>query len=342
MRIWMKSWLLLVAGLVVAVGTTYAQTSDKNSLGFFSISGYPTCMMPIGYKTYSLVSNNNIPIEPFSLVDRNIRLTRMKKTNIPEGADVVLLFEDVFERSSDIRIDDDRHEKRRRKPGHPAPPLFMGYGNKEMGFVVTVFENVDDRILFTDTIYNSIDFTSDWNEDPKVARKQTADKMKAYTIENMLEEYSPTLNKILGTTRMSTTRLHAYSVKTKKKCKIDYSDLKTAFDKFEEASKIIDKDDWNIDAFKVAAESSMKTWMGALEESNLSDGKAKINRDITAAIYYNVATYYLMTKDFDIAKRYFKKSDETDSGFGDAAAMANMMDIWHKAKTKYEKMMSQE
>lgn len=222
------------------------------------------------------------------------------------------------------------------------PSSFMGYGNKEMGFIVTVFENVDDRILFTDTIYNSIDFTSDWNEDPKVARKQTADKMKAYTIENMLEEYSPTLNKILGTTRMSTTRLHAYSVKTKKKCKIDYSDLKTAFDKFEEASKIIDKDDWNIDAFKVAAESSMKTWMGALEESNLSDGKAKINRDITAAIYYNVATYYLMTKDFDIAKRYFKKSDETDSGFGDAAAMANMMDIWHKAKTKYEKMMSQE
>lgn len=85
MKIWMKSWLLLVAGLVFAVGTTYAQTSDKNSLGFFSISGYPTCIMPIGYKTYSLVSNNNIPIEPFSLVDRNIRLTRMKKTNIPEG-----------------------------------------------------------------------------------------------------------------------------------------------------------------------------------------------------------------------------------------------------------------
>ena len=81
-------------------------------------------------------------------------------------------------------------------------------------------------------------------------------------------------------------------------------------------------------------------WESLLKESDLSNEEAKINAEVTAALYYNIAIYNVLIKEFQSAQDYFTLSEKTDNGFGDAKEMAELVDRWKTAKEKYEERMA--
>ena len=91
--------------------------------------------------------------------------------------------------------------------------------------------------------------------------------------------------------------------------------------------------------FKKMAEPSVTAWKNALKEANLTDKTARVNKEIAAAMYYNLAVYSVLIKDYQAAYDYFVKADETDLGFDDALAMSKMAMGWVKAEQAYRKRM---
>jgi len=51
-------------------------------------------------------------------------------------------------------------------------------------------------------------------------------------------------------------------------------------------------------------------WEKALTESNLSDSKSRINKKVTALLYYNLAEAYMWMNDFDKAENYRIKAEQ--------------------------------
>jgi len=51
-------------------------------------------------------------------------------------------------------------------------------------------------------------------------------------------------------------------------------------------------------------------WEQALSESNLSDSKSRINKKVTALLYYNLAEAYMWMNDFDKAENYRIKAEQ--------------------------------
>lgn len=56
-----KFLLTLVVGLGFA-SSMMAQSPDKNSMGFFSIPGYPYCHMQSTSETYAIVTDRIVPL----------------------------------------------------------------------------------------------------------------------------------------------------------------------------------------------------------------------------------------------------------------------------------------
>ena len=75
--------------------------------------------------------------------------------------------------------------------------------------------------------------------------------------------------------------------------KVGYSEIHKSIDRNEGINKL---------------NKAISVWQSQLKESNLSDGKSRINKKITALLYANLATAYLWSNDFDKAELYINKA----------------------------------
>lgn len=93
-------------------------------------------------------------------------------------------------------------------------------------------------------------------------------------------------------------------VKPKKHNYDDYEkiflDMKAGFD-------VVKIDENNIDAAKESLNKAIDGFEALLKESNTENKKARINHDITAALYLNIGHCYLFMKDYEKANYYYKK-----------------------------------
>jgi hypothetical protein len=87
--------------------------------------------------------------------------------------------------------------------------------------------------------------------------------------------------------------------------KKDYSDLEKARDLAYRAYSLTDKGQDGLDEFQQAID----LWEKALQESNLSNKKARINQKITRWLHYNLAMAYAWLDDYDSAMKHVVETE---------------------------------
>ena len=362
-----KFTLLLLSALTAT--TLLAQTADRKHLGYMEIAGYPYCDMEQGLSSYSIVTDHVTPIQfqgPTYFIKEALNPGCSYMDNIynPEGVDIVIAVNNLFESESDIhfmKLRDKRpplREKaghtstikvsdvtlfasqRRQNPVKPAPsgPQVVGRAIKEVGFEIEV--TVKGELTFADTIYVMMEYESAPQADEKMVEEDLHAQMAGLNLKNELTKYKPYLSRIIGAAPLTSYTFRGYAVKVKKKCTIDYSDINKAFDEFETAFDYVKKRQWNIDEFKEKAAPSVQVWEEALAQSDVNNEKAKINKEITPALYYNLGVYSALCKDFSGAANYFKKSDDTLPDFGNALEMYKLAQTWINAQNEYIKRLT--
>lgn len=370
----MKKSLFVAASMLLAVSTSsFAQSANRDHLGFYYIPGFPYCQMDTKAQTYSIVTEHIVPIDgngPKKYIKNALSLGYKTSVFSPDGADFVISVDDYFERYDYDKItimDASKPRPKPRKevrqtqttiknpflawllsepketqtaaPAQPATgPEWVAKGSKEVGFAIEVKAN--DQVVFTDTIYYMQEFESAKVSNKPTAKQQVIDKMKAFNLESQMKEYRPFLSKVVGATPLTTVNFNGFGVKVKKKCTIDYTDINEALANFKEAYEFIKKRQWDIDEFKEMAAPSVKVWEESIANINKADPNAKVNAEVGAAMYYNMAVYYALIRDFQSSMEYFKKSDRTKLGFSDALQMSKLAQTWVNAQEAYDNMMA--
>ncbi|MCR5498399.1 MAG: hypothetical protein K6F48_11235 [Paludibacteraceae bacterium] len=370
-----KRILLGVLMLAAGSGTMMAQTADRESLGFHTVPGYPYCPIDTAAESWSLVTEHIVPLQSSTSFMRTsmntLGVSYRTFVSSPDGADIVVAINDYFEKSTPVKIEDlsaKRPAPRKRStqsnqqtvlkigkfsittgssktvepttpPPPPGPHALVALSTKEVGFTVEV--SSQSGVVYTDTLYYLQDFVSNPFLDKKLAEDDLHKKMSGFTLANQLKDYSPFLSKVIGSTPLSTVKFHLYKVRVRKKCTIDYTDINTSVDKFQEAFDFLKKRPFELDRFKEMAAPSVKVWQEALAQSNPNDENAKVNKEITAAMYYNMAVYSALCKDFAGSESYYKKADEVLFDFGDASRMAKLVKTWAVAQENYKKSLAE-
>ena len=370
----MRRILLSILATFFAVTIAMGQSSDRNRMGFFSVPGYPYCHMQNTSETYAIVTDNIVPLTKDNAYigqALGFGVPYLNRLPDPDGVDFVISVDNAYFKQSKVDvIDPNKKREGPRKetkqqtvileigrfkwydtpkqsasmnntPQPSAPRKFIAKQTIEMGFTVHVInqaEGANGEVVFSDTISFLEDIESDACPDPQMAKNNLADKTKDYSLKTFMEGYRKFLAKVVGASP-TTVNFKMYSVKTKKKCPYDYSDINNAYTQFAEPYEFIKKRHSQIDKFKKMAEPSVTAWKNALKEANLTDKTARVNKEIAAAMYYNLAVYSVLIKDYQAAYDYFVKADETDLGFDDALAMSKMAMGWVKAEQAYRKRM---
>ncbi|GEM_PF-1549987 len=355
----------LILGFLSLPALGFSQSADRNSLGFFTIAGYPYCQMECNSQTSCIVTDHIVPIQYGSSTSYiknalNIACSYITDVYSPDGADIVVAVNDFFENQGKITYYDakekrpaPRNESRQSttiKIGSftlstgssapkPTPPpaehQYVARATKEVGFTIEVkFKN---QLVFTDTIYSMQEFESNAYPNKKMAEDQLVEMLKGFNLSGQMKAYEPFLSKVVGATALTSLNFKVYGVKVRKKCTVDYSDINAAYDNFEKAFDYLKKRQWEIDDFKEKAASSVAVWQKAIEESKTPN--SRISTELCAAMYYNMAVYSALCKDFTASVDYFKLSDKTLVDFGDALRMSKLAQTWVQAKENYETMM---
>lgn len=372
----MKKSLAIAASMLLAASTSlFAQSANRDHLGFYSIPGFPYCHMDNKLQTYSVVTDHIVPIDPNGPkkhIKSNIYLSYKTAVSSPDGADIVISVDDDFEKYDYDKITFHDAAKPRPKPKKetkqtttinmpflnwllsdnsstttttttttqaPAGPLWVAKGKKEVGFSVEV--KTKEGIVFTDTIYYMQEFESGEVSSKSTAKDQVINKMKAFNLSSQLKAYQPFLAKVVGATPLTTVNFNGFGVRVKKKCPNDYTDINEALANFKEAYDFLKQRQWEIDEFKEMAAPSVKVWEESIKNANVKDPNAKVNKEVAAAMYYNMAVYSALIRDFNASYEYFKKADRTDLGFSDALQMSKMAQTWINAQEAYDQMMAE-
>lgn len=361
--------------LSVGCGAMMAQTADRESLGFHTVPGYPYCPLDTASESWSLVTDHIVPLQGSNSYMRTsmnmLGVSYRTFVSSPDGADIVVAINDYFEKTTPVKIQDlnaKRPAPRKKStqsnqqtvlkigkfsittgsstkvepttpPPPPGPHALVALATREIGFNVEV--SSQSGVVFKDTLYYLQDFVSSPYLDKKLAEDDLNKKLSNFTLATQLKDYTPFLSKVIGATPLSTVKFHVYKVRVRKKCTIDYTDINTSVDKFQEAFDFLKKRPFELDRFKEMAAPSVKVWQEALAQSNPNDENAKVNKEITAAMYYNMAVYSALCKDFAGSENYYKKADEVLFDFGDASRMAKLVKTWVVAQENYKKSLSE-
>ncbi len=108
--------------------------------------------------------------------------------------------------------------------------------------------------------------------------------------------------------------LNIYYVKAKN---YKYDDFELAYNTAIKAANIIKTDSNSEDDCLKAYLPAIKNWEQALEESEITNKKARINKDVTCAVYYNLGNAFLLCKDYEKAIENFREILEIDENFSD-------------------------
>lgn len=337
-------------GILLLISTiTFAQKLNKESIGFRTIRDYPLINIPAGIKSYAVTDGNYVPYpKPTPLGQSfNFQSLGLSRTTSSNTAEIVILFLDVQETMSDIRIVDERHKVVIGPNGKPVkpknPPLgpdgkpkkeFQGRIAKRFYFSYRI--EFEDQVVHSDYHENIVEIETPWFPNKKIAHDDIIKRAETVTIYNEIKLIEQKISTLIGAKYMASVKLDLYGAKAKKKSTHNYDELNNSVENFKEASLYLKDDEFNIEPFKEDVKDIIGYWEKLLTESDLKNEDAKINTELTAALYYNLAVYHILIKEFDNAKQFFTLADKTDKGFKDAGEMAKIAERWQYAKEKYE------
>ncbi len=361
------------------MGTTalFAQSPDKMSLGNFSVPGFPYVPMQDNSKSFSIVKDHK-PIKGFSAdgyipQSLYLRPSWMTYTQQPDGADIVISVNDLFSEVYATKFYQASEKKPKLKgkevkqtakdviakmgklsvslgnstqssiPFAPIPSLGMpkagsiARAEKYMGFNIEA--RTGEGVVFSDTVTINQEFESDIQMDITYANDLVVEKTKSLTLPNEMRAYTPFLFKALGMSPLEEVKFHIYKIKANKKSPHDYSDINQAAESFKQGFEVIKKRQIELDPFDKIATPAVQLWKNNLDQADLNNNNAKINKEVAAALYYNLGVYYAIMKDYEQAFEYFKKSKAAMPELEDIDEITESASSWASAQREYKRMM---
>lgn len=161
--------------------------------------------------------------------------------------------------------------------------------------------------------------------------------LKSSSYKSRLGSISSHLNKKYGY-RKSSTSEKLFTFKTKKH---NYEDYDKAMALTKEAFALYsDSLIYPVDSFKIKINEAIAIWNKAMEESDVSNKKARVNEKITGLTLKNLAFSYIWVLDFENAKKCIEAGQELDKGDGWVKSFGRELEEKKAKLERYEEVMN--
>lgn len=313
-----KNVLIILMMLIFA--TVYAQNDEKEILGKYRYVRLPKSPMPKEFKVYTVdVRSQDLYLRDAAYGKINIEGYKKLDKNVSEAGDFTVKIEIYpFEYSG---VETYSYQSTVKTDGVEKKITQYGYKGKARYKMELVVIDKNDSIYHK----QSIGDVSKWDNSNYKTLKDASNFSESHIkdlpmsiVTNFISGNNGELNNKFGFVPSQLVPLN-FTVKISKKCKFDYSDLTSASEQLKAAFEIVSKDENNTQAFNAAIEPAIAKWTKALAEANVEDKKARINKNLTCALYHNLGTAYFLSKDYEKAKANFEKCKEIKSSYGYAS-----------------------
>ncbi len=336
---------------------SFAQYSDRESLGWYVATAYPEIPMEVGVKTYAITVDGQKPRQGSPFYGFDLKAKKFKYVNDAANADIVASFENVrvdepIELLSNIETKVIKtHENGIKIKG-------VEIGGKDKKTVVKVGENyravcnktvscdftltVDGKVVHEESFSKKAKIESAWYPNPNQAEDSLKVKLNSINLSHLVPAANSVSAELVGDGYIifgGVSKYHCYKIKSTKKNKYDYTEINAAVDKMMNAFAHVENSDWNTQPFVDACAGIVDVFENELKNSNLTDKKARVNDEVTCALNYDIALYYLFCREYGTAQQYFQKVVAINPKFGRAKVLLNAMPKCQKARDKYEQIM---
>mgnify|MGYP001806553131 CR=1 FL=1 len=117
--------------------------------------------------------------------------------------------------------------------------------------------------------------------------------------------------------------------------KVDYSDYADAFTSLNDGLLMLGED-LLIEEGKTKIKDGVTKFETILKESNVKDKKARVNEDVTIAIYFNLLEANIWLNDFVTAQKYILKLKTSNTSNREEKRMARIKELMDDLKVRYD------
>ncbi|MCB9223616.1 MAG: tetratricopeptide repeat protein [Crocinitomicaceae bacterium] len=302
--------LLLLSGLCLLSSLSFAQKSDKTDCGFIQFIQPPMDYTLASNKTYYrlvTVPSNEMKIQ--SALEGEISLDGFEKISVRDQADftVMVTVNQLIYESPVVKTVPKEKEENGVKTNYNMYKATAPYKMT----VSTSIVLKDGSVVHEDVVNENGTLETAEQKSVEMAKQffqSDMDSHKRKITTNAVKLMNTTiLNKFCHLTVKKSFEL----VKVKPK-KFDYDNFNKGVDVCAKAVPLYTAGFQTTDEIKSICIEAIDLWKKELAESNLEDNKARINKNLTAALYFNIGMAYFLMEEYDLAVTNLEKGHEVD------------------------------
>jgi tetratricopeptide (TPR) repeat protein len=315
---------ILIILLIGSATVIFAQRVDKEKVGIYQYVQLPSDITLVNFKTYKVDAKGmNGDAYRRDAIASNIALAGYDKIGSREDADFIVEVEEYPLRYGEPQR---RTQERTVKvDGVEKKVTDYWYSNAcNYKYVLHIFNKAGELLLTKEAS----------GEDNIVGRTESSASKawESYGVavqqheSSVIPEKVSMLNSIINNVYCFPVKREDIIAGNVKAKKFDYSDVNAGYELLVAGFEIVRVNENAIDDAAVKFNEAITTFTKVLGESNLEDKKARIDKDITAMLYYNIAVSYFLMKDYTKAIENFSKAIEVKPGIFDAKSMREKTD----------------
>lgn len=304
--------VVLISLLFVASVTVNAQKVKKEVVGNYKYTQLPSDLALKSYKTYKVTPHGED-------VDSYVK-------DAIESAVKLVGFEKKGRNSDDVdfRVDAEKYPLKSTKPERSTSEKTKKVDGVEK---VTKYYTYSSTVSYkyVSRIYLNGDKIYEKHVDVKetVRGNRSTSSSTAYTnYSNELKKFKQDADtEHAGSIGYHINEIYGYPVKNQrlmsahiKPKKHSYDDYETVFASMREGYIITSEDEDAIEAAKPSLEKAIQGFEELLKEADIENKKARINKDVTALVYLNIANCHFMLKNYTAAADAATKGTEVKRG----------------------------
>lgn len=309
----------LVVLFIGSSSLTFAQKVQKEGVGDYKYVQLPSKITLVDFKTYNVDAKGmNDDAYRRDAIRSQISLAGYDKLSARAEADFVveveeypLRFSDAEKKSKTTTTKVDGVEKKSTSYWYVSKCNFK--------YVLRVFDKAGAQ-MFADELAGEDAITGGQDGSSSTAWENYKTAINNYRSSVISDKVSSLNGRINNKYCFPVKSEYIVAGKVKPK-KHDYSDINGVLDVFKAGFEIVKADENAIEEAAVKLDEAISIYKKVLEESDIENKKARINKDVTAALYYNIAISCYLLKDYPMAIENFNKAIEVKSGIFDAKIM---------------------
>ncbi len=311
-----KQLLLLVVTIIATVSFSFSQKLKKEKLAVYKYVQPPTDPLPENYKAYLLKIDANDPYIADEIF-KNFNLIGYEKKRSGDYQFTIEIKDYPFRYSTQKKV----VEEKVTKDDKTTTVKYYVYNyNIKYQLTSRMLDTNGEEIFSTTANINKSGNTSA-HGNPSDAYKEVMNIINKYEKDRVYlatKELNNIYNDKFGYP-VKYKKLNIYKIKSKK---FNYDDFDKAYEIAVKAAEIIKNDMNATEQCMQAITPAIEIWEKALQESDLTKKKTRINKNVTCAAYYNIANAYALCGDYDKALEYLNKIKEIDKRFSNIYALS--------------------